>query len=35
LQSPPANAAKPGRTRFVGRQVQLQMLGGDDPGAID
>lgn len=24
-----------GRTRFVGRQVQLQMLGGPDPGAVD
>ncbi len=34
------NPARPpdeggGKTRFVGNQVQLQMLGGDDPGAID
>ncbi len=30
-----AHSAAAGKTRFVGRQVQLQMLGGPDPGAID
>ncbi len=33
----PTQPAEPsaGKTRFSGRQVQLQMLGGEDPGLID